>query len=202
MPRLIDHAERDREIIAAAFTVLERDGLAGLSVRGVAAEAGIATASLRRAFPTQNSLRAHCLDQIRDRASARIRAVPGEGRERHLGMLAELLPLDAERRLELSAQLQLAVLALTDPALRAASLALGDGVRTVCRLVVEPLAATGGLRDGETVESAAADLHCFLDGLALHALTDPLRHEPSVLRRRLREFVDRIGPAAACGGDG
>ncbi|MDF2920421.1 MAG: TetR family transcriptional regulator, partial [Microbacterium sp.] len=48
MPRLIDHDHRNDEIAAAAFRVLARDGVAALSVRRVADEAGIATASLRR----------------------------------------------------------------------------------------------------------------------------------------------------------
>ncbi|MDR0415820.1 MAG: TetR family transcriptional regulator, partial [Propionibacteriaceae bacterium] len=46
MPRRIDAEARAAEIAAAALRVLGRDGLAGLSVRGVAAEAGIAVASL------------------------------------------------------------------------------------------------------------------------------------------------------------
>lgn len=192
MPRLIDHDERDRAIFAAAFVVLERDGLSGLSVRGVAAEAGIATASLRRAFPTQDALRTACLERIRDRVTARIRAVPTGGRDWQLGVLTELLPLDAERRLELSAQLQLAVLALTDPTLRDASRALSDGVRTVCRLVVGQLEVTGSLRRDVSAESAAADLHCFLDGLALHALADPSAHSATVLEARLRDYLRTI----------
>lgn len=57
MPRRIDTEARTAQIAAAALRVLARDGLGGLSVRGVAAEAGIAAASLRRAFPTQHALR-------------------------------------------------------------------------------------------------------------------------------------------------
>ena len=98
MPRLIDHDDRNDEIGAAAFRVLVRDGIAGLSVRKVAEEAEIATASLRRAFPTQDALRRFCFDRIHQSVAARLRAVTGDGREKAMQWMRELLPLDDTRR--------------------------------------------------------------------------------------------------------
>ena len=118
MPRLIDHDDRNDEIGAAAFRVLVRDGIAGLSVRKVAEEAEIATASLRRAFPTQDALRRFCFDRIHQSVAARLRAVTGDGREKAMQWMRELLPLDDTRRTELVVQLQLSRLALTDESLR------------------------------------------------------------------------------------
>src|SRR5690606_9570446 len=113
MPRRIDAGERTAEIAAAALRVLERDGLPGLSVRGVAAEAGIAAASLRRAFPTQHALREYCLELIEERARIRIAALGLTGRPLADALLAQLLSLDDERRTELVALLPIGVLALT-----------------------------------------------------------------------------------------
>ena len=91
MPRRIDTDARSLAIAGASLRVLERDGLAGLSVRGVADEAGIATASLRRAFPTQHSLREHCFSLIQQRASARIRTLTLTGRAtRWLAVFADM----------------------------------------------------------------------------------------------------------------
>lgn len=170
MPKLIDHAQRDREIGDAAMRVLARDGLASLSVRKVAEEAGLATASLRRSFPTQASLRTFCLDGIQAAVGARIRALTGDGLPRVLGMLEELLPLDAARRAELVVQLQLGSLALTDEDLQGAVRQLGDGVRSVCGAALGELVRTGYLPPSIDLDVETERLHAVLDGLALHLL--------------------------------
>ncbi|WP_378146101.1 TetR/AcrR family transcriptional regulator [Cnuibacter sp. UC19_7] len=179
MPRLIDHEERDREIAAAAFAVLERDGLTALSVRRVAAEAGLAAASLRRAFPTQHALRLYCLELIRSRATERVRSLSGSGIPLGVAVLSELLPLDAARRLELTAQLQLMVLALTEPRLRDTASTLHGDVRRAC----EAVAAEVGLA------RPAAELHAFLDGLALHLLTEPTTVPPEAAIALLEDYL-------------
>lgn len=179
MPRLIDHEERDREIAAAAFAVLERDGLTALSVRRVAAEAGIAAASLRRAFPSQHALRVYCFDVIRSHATDRVRSLSGSGIPLGVAVLSELLPLDATRRLELTAQLQLMILALTDPRLRETASTLHGDVRRACEIV----AAEVGLA------RPPAELHAFLDGLALHLLTEPTSTTPQEAIALLEDYL-------------
>ncbi len=195
MPRLIDHDAREREIAEAALDVLGREGLAGLSVRGVAAEAGLAVASLRRAFPTQNALRHYCLDLIRARAAARIEAVQADGTAWAAGVLRELLPLDAERRLELVAQLQLGVLALTDESLRPAGEGLVADVRAVCAVAVAELERTGGVRPHVAMRDVVDELHAFLDGLALQALLSPAASTPAVVEARLDGYLERLRAA-------
>ncbi|MEI2649439.1 MAG: TetR family transcriptional regulator [Dermatophilaceae bacterium] len=109
MPRLIDHEARATEITEAAWRVLLRDGVAGVSVRNVAAEAGVATASLRRSFPTQAALLAACLTLMGERVAARIRALPRarDPLAQALAALAETMPLDGERSTEMSVYLAL-----------------------------------------------------------------------------------------------
>ncbi|KJL30470.1 TetR/AcrR family transcriptional regulator [Microbacterium oxydans] len=194
MPRLIDHDSRARQIGEAVLRVLVAEGLSSLSVRKVADEAGIATASLRRAFPTQDALQAWCFTFVRDRVAARIGGLSGEGRGFVLSLLEQLLPLDDDRRAELVAQLQLATLAITQPHLRSASAALTSDVRAVCRAAIDELVRTGELRDG-----AAADLdvttdalHATLDGIALQALLDPATFTADVTAARLARSIDAL----------
>jgi len=191
VPRLIDHDERAQQIAAAALVVLARDGMTGLSVRGVAAEAGIAAASLRRAFPTQNALRVFCLERIRADAAHRVEQAAGEGRAIVMNVLTELLPLDERRRLELVSQLQLGVLAITDEALRDASSALTADVGRVCLAVGEMLSRERLLRPGLEVGEVASQLHAFLDGLALHALLSP-DTDPALIEHRLHAYIDQL----------
>lgn len=172
MPRLIDHDERDRQIAEASMRVLARDGLAGLSVRHVAAEAGIATASLRRAFPEQDALRRFCLEHIRLSATRRIQGVRGEGRPAVLAVLEELLPLDEERRIELTAHLQLGALALSSEQLRPVLVQFNEGIRELCAGLIAELDRVGELRPGADRTVEADRLHALVDGVALHLLWD------------------------------
>nr|WP_274606858.1 TetR family transcriptional regulator C-terminal domain-containing protein [Microbacterium esteraromaticum] len=170
VPRRIDAEERTEQIAAAALRVLERDGLAGLSVRGVAAEAGIAAASLRRAFPTQQALRVYCLQLVEQRAASRILALDLSGRPLVDALLAQLLPLDADRRTELLAQVQLGVLALTDDGLQPAAIALSAAVDRACASAVDILSDAGQLGRGRDPEYEARRLRALIDGIAMHGL--------------------------------
>lgn len=62
MPKLINHQERKQHIAQAVWAVLAREGVRGVSVRTVAAEAGISTGSLRHVFPTLNDMMLYSLD--------------------------------------------------------------------------------------------------------------------------------------------
>lgn len=197
MPRLIDHDERDRQIGEAAIRVLAADGLAALSVRKVADEAGIATASLRRAFPTQEALRRFCVGRIRDDVAGRIAALRGEGRPLVLRLLSELLPLDDARRRELAAQLQLAMLALTDRDLGDSVAELHDAVRTVCVSALQELKRTGGMSPDADLPREAARLHALLDGLALQLLSTRPADPAGVAEAMLEHHIDALSGGAA-----
>lgn len=189
MPRLIDHDDRNTEIAEAAFRVLSRDGVAALSVRRVADEAGIATASLRRAFPTQDELRRFCFERLKEDVSTRLLAVAGDGRDRVLRWMRELLPIDDRRRTELVVQLQLGRLAITDEGLQRHARDLHDGVHHVCAAAIQELAEAGELEPDLDMELETERLHALLDGLALHLLwassSDPAVDADRVLSRHL-----------------
>ncbi|MEV5042076.1 MULTISPECIES: TetR/AcrR family transcriptional regulator [unclassified Microbacterium] len=191
MPRLIDHDERDRAIGDAAMRVLARDGLAALSVRKIADEAGLATASLRRAFPTQLALRRYCVDRIHDAVAARVTGLTGEGMPLAIALLLELLPLDTTRRVELIAQLQLGSLALTDATLTESVRDLHDGVGLICGVALGQL----DLPDEIDIALEMLRLQALLDGLALHLLwadpADPETHARRLLEHHLTSLTAR-----------
>ncbi|SHN47163.1 TetR/AcrR family transcriptional regulator [Cryptosporangium aurantiacum] len=167
MPRTLDADERNRVVSEAAWRVLVRDGIPALSVRKIAAEAGLPASSLRYTFPTQASVRARAFELVVERLAARVAAIPpGDGWA--TAALMELLPLDETRRLEMEVGLALGTAAMTDPSLRTIHHAVHQAIRDICEQVVTryvPLAE-------RTVE--AQRLHALTDGLALHIV----RQEP------------------------
>ncbi|MDF2917193.1 MAG: putative TetR-family transcriptional regulator [Microbacterium sp.] len=171
MPKRIDSAERDRVIASAAWRVLLRDGLAGFSVRNVADEARLATASLRRRFPTQNALRVFCLRLVADRVQQRLdRVDPSRADDPvayAVACLEQLLPLDEDRRAEMEVFLMLASMASTDDAIRAAYDDAHAAVALACRSLLAPVI---GSPDEDAVVDAARRIHALLDGLSVHLL--------------------------------
>jgi len=167
MPRTIDLDERRRAVSGAAWRVLARDGLAALSVRNVAAEAGLAPSTVRYAFPTQAALREHALRLVFDDTAARIDALPDDltGQRYAHAVLVELLPLDERRRVELEVYLALGTAALTDGGLRPAHDRVVDEMRDWCGLVLQAV----GVPEGD-VEFETRRLHALVDGLAMHVV--------------------------------
>ncbi len=164
MPKLVDHTERRVAIAEAAWRVVLRHGVAGVSVRTVAAEAGLATASLRQAFPTQDALLSFCFELVLDRAAERIASteMAGGARERAEQALLQVLPLDEERHAEMQVWLAFAAASMAQPRLAPVYARGHDALRRLCRSVVKILAP-------ETdVERESARLHALIDGLAMH----------------------------------
>ncbi|NII41005.1 AcrR family transcriptional regulator [Curtobacterium flaccumfaciens] len=165
MTRSIDLEERRRTVSAAACQVLARDGLGALSVRNVAAEAGLPPSTVRYAFPTQASVREHAITSVFDRTRQRIDAIPAGLPPRRWvrAVLVELLPLDDERVVELDVYLALGNAALTDVELRPTLDRVVVEMRQWCERVLGVLGVPAA-----DLEYEACRLHALLDGLAMH----------------------------------
>ena len=168
MPKLIDHRMRSTEITEAAWRVLVRSGARAVSVRNVAQEAGLATGSLRRAFPTQASLLAACLHLMGQRVAIRIGELPSQPDpvDSAVAALSETLPLDTERRTEMEVYLTLGTVALSDPELRQSYLEQSRSLKSLCHDIVNALLPPGS----DDVEREGIHLAALVDGLALHVL--------------------------------
>ncbi|MFJ9567854.1 TetR/AcrR family transcriptional regulator [Streptomyces fuscichromogenes] len=185
MPRVIDTEERIRLVSEAAWRVLTRDGLGGLSVRRIAAEAGLPPSSLRYVFPTQASVRVRAFELVNERLAERVQAIPRSAGW-HRAVLLELLPLDEGRRLEMEVGLAFGIAAMTDPALRDAHRAAHQGLRAICTEVAESASST------TDVEVEAARLHALVDGLALHLVLQEPDEDPAWAVRALDAHLDAL----------
>lgn len=174
MPRLIDHALRRAELAEAVWRVVGRDGVGAVSVRNVAAEAGVSAGSLRHVLSTKEAMLVAAVELVVERGTERFRAraesTPVRGRADAIAWLAELLPLDDVRRLELRTHLALMLESSGYPALAAPRQELDDAVRAGCHSVLAACAEAQLLRPGLDLADEAARLHVLVDGLALHLL--------------------------------
>ncbi len=189
----MDHEERRRELAEAAWRVILREGIEGVSVRNVAAEAGWSVGALRYYFGTKEELLAGAARLVVERVVGRFERGRYEGtpREAVRRMLCEVLPLDDERRVEARVWLAFAAHSLVDPRVAEEHELVFDGIRGLCRLIVRRLSEDGLLVSGLGEEEEAARLHALLDGLAVHGLLGRLDNGEmlAVLDAHLREII-------------
>ncbi len=167
--------------------MLGREGAAGLTVRGVAEEAGVPVAAMTYYFPSKEELLAETLraaaaaDVEELRAAAQLAATDPESLAEAIADL--FLEQLSRRRSLLLAQFELSLQAARRPELRAAHREWS----TAYRLLVEPLLRSIGSRD----PYGDARLLCnTVDGLLLDQLAAPEeRFEVDVLRPSLLRLL-------------
>ena len=184
VPRLIDHDQRREELARALWQVVTDKGIAAVSIREVAATAGVSAGSLRHLFPTRERLVIAAAEQMLHNVERRILALPRDVPPLRFAeqALAQALPLDAERRIEFAVNLALVAEEPAVPALAGIRRQTFDDLRRLCRLVIGILqpadrAASepddgghepGGDGIGTALDTAARRLHVLVDGLAFH----------------------------------
>ncbi|SEK54618.1 transcriptional regulator, TetR family [Nonomuraea pusilla] len=205
VPRLVDHDQRRAELGEAAVRVILRDGLAGVTVRGVAAEAGWSTGSLRHYFRNQYELQAYVVQATTD--ALRRRVLPRVQRPRTRGSLVEqiadiveeMLPLDAERREEYALWSAVVEWERRHPP-EGGSETWSDQ-RALYRQCVaavrghEPVREPGRValpHADAQVELWAAILHTFVDGLASQIVNTPGEVSAETAARLLRSLLEAV----------
>lgn len=173
MPRLVDHDRRRRDLATAASTVIARAGLAGATVRDIAAEAGCTTGMVSHYFADKDQLLVAALDEVTRTAGRRILECAQAGRGDVRAVLAESLPLDDRRRAEWRVWV-----AFWGAAVGAASLEREHGGRyALWREALGVVIEHAGWSAADREEVATA-LMVAVDGIGLHATFEPGRWPP------------------------
>lgn len=176
VPKEVDHEERRERIAEAVWRVVLREGIAGVSVRKVAAEAGLSTGALVHYVATKEALLATADRLLVGRVVGRLEASPESDTVRGAvrSVLCEVLPLDNERRTEAAVWFALAGRALVDEGAAERHYSVFDGTRELCRDITRRLAAGGHLAPGMDPEREARRLQALIDGLAVEGLVGRL----------------------------
>lgn len=174
MPKIVNHAERRNEIVDALWRVVERDGANAVSVRSVAAEAGLSKTGMSHYFASQGELLAVAVEQTIESVTKESQALDltRVTPEVAVNALMLLVPAGAEHRQRALVWLAVLNAAPDDPASQAVLTRLNEETRNGIVRVLRGLEASGNLGEGRDVESEAAILHGLLDGLSLQTVTD------------------------------
>ncbi len=203
MPKIVDPVERRQAVADAVLRVAAREGLEHASLRNVAEEAGLAVGSVRHYFAGSSELMIFAMQELARRIDARVRTharvlldpepAPGaDRREQTVRLLAETLPLDAERREESALWLSFVTAARTRPELRTRAVELQAGLDALVQRVLIETERSGALTPGLDLELETRRLSALLDGLTLQAVQHPDLVGPDDLRAVLRRHLDTL----------
>ncbi len=121
MPRRVDHGERRRELTAALLRIASTRGLQAVSMREVAAEAGVSLRVVQYYFTDKKTLMASGITELAARLDRRVReraAAIGTGLPARTVLevvLGSILPTDEDSRADQLAWTAYHAAGLTDP---------------------------------------------------------------------------------------
>jgi AcrR family transcriptional regulator len=201
VPKRVDHDQRRAHIIDALVRVAAREGLHAVTLRAVAAEAGMSLNLVQYYFDTKAALTHAALERLEqqshERWTARLAGLPQPPTPQAFieAFLAEALPTDAESRAFHLVWTSYAVLAMTDPDLAARPFVAGPNrlERQLTDVLREAQrsGALGRERDGG---SEAARLLALSHGLGTSVLVG--QRAPETAMAILRTHLDQLFPMA------
>ncbi|HKA69493.1 MAG TPA: TetR family transcriptional regulator C-terminal domain-containing protein, partial [Actinomycetes bacterium] len=193
MPKIVDRELRRRELAAAVWRVIIRDGVAAVSIRSVAAEAGWSSGALRHYFSTRAELLAFACELVIEQVTDRVSGMRQTGglREAVGDILLETMPVDANRHTESSIAFAFLALGLGDPELARIQRIHFTSMYDLCLNLIRQLDAAGLLAPHRVpLESLAHRLHAIVDGLTVHVLAGQLR--PAEMVAQLNAYLDEL----------
>ncbi|HIW99437.1 MAG TPA: TetR/AcrR family transcriptional regulator [Candidatus Nesterenkonia stercoripullorum] len=202
----MDDARGGKSRLAEALTrVVAREGISGVSVRAVAAEAGVSGGAVQYHFPTRAEMVLYAMEWTSEQVEQRLSAVPrwGDVREWTREILLELLPLDVDRHRQHAVWLAFIAHAETDPKLADVKRQTNEKLRGMYSRIVRArreLPVTDGTSTASSptastgIEMDAPLLQSHVDGLSLQLaaleLDEAIRVGPRLLDRYLVLAVD------------
>jgi AcrR family transcriptional regulator len=176
----------------ALLDITARHGLESVSVRQVAAAAGVAIGTVQHYFPTKDAMLDAAFGEVVRRIRGRVSNLTfGPDVRRNLTtVLRELLPLDEERATEVRVQVAFAARAATTPSLAAVQAGI---LAEVTGSIAGALALAGrGDHTPEDLRRKARIALAAVDGLALHAVSSGSWLDAAALTDALDQLIDML----------
>jgi AcrR family transcriptional regulator len=201
VPKVVDVEQRRRDVLEAVWRVVERDGIAGATIRAIALEAGASTAVVTHYFRNKDEVLRAALDLSHYRiVERRQRRLEGRtGRDALAEALRQMLPLDAERKLEMQIEINVWLRAVSDESSREVHLLSHDRSLRLLQRLVEEAMALGELDASLDPRRTAEGLLAFVDGLGVDALMHPDRVSDARQVVLLEDHLDRLAPVPDAG---
>lgn len=194
MPKIVDH-DAQRECFAdAAIRLIARDGFEGMTMRAVAAEAGLSYGSLFHYFGSKDELLIHAIRHLTAQQSRRVNEF--SSRSKGLRALQRLLfddaLVDAASRDEAVVWLAFLSRAALQPALARIHGQMIDGWLERIRQMLEEARAAGEVPATLDAEAEALAIWVYSAGVGQQGLLYPERFPPARQRKLITAYLDKL----------
>jgi DNA-binding transcriptional regulator YbjK len=191
MPKIVDHDERRRVIVEALWRVVARDGAHEVSVRHVAAEAGMPKSSIGHYVGTMPQLMGLAVDQLIQSNTDHILALDllELDADKVTEALYTLVPVSERRRHMSGVWILLTSQAGSDPEFAEVLHRLNQSVAEGVSELLGAMAKQGLLHPSRDIATETRRLHALIDGLSLQCMTDPTLRSEADVRAILRAEV-------------
>ena len=173
MPKIVDHDQRRSEIINAMWRVVDNGGVGSVSVRSVAASAGVSKTNIGHYFDSQPHLLALGALETSTGVSSRITATTlgddplGEATT----LLMRMVPDTPAKRRRAAVWLHVIDLSADSPSAQEIVVEIESAHTDAITHIVEQLRARKLVHRGRDIAAEVAALHALVDGVALQSLT-------------------------------
>ncbi|MEV5437452.1 TetR/AcrR family transcriptional regulator [Streptomyces sp. NPDC052682] len=188
----VSAAERRPQLIKAAIDLMSREGVAAGSTRAIAAELGVAQATVHYTFGTKEDLYRAVMEQLTEDLVAQVeQAAPTDASfEETIVTLAEALwHTVLEQPASYQLLTELTMFALRTPRLREALHSHYSGISAVTAKLISEAAARTGHQLAQPAETIARFFLAGFDGLTLQHLSLPDEEAEAVCLRALISAV-------------
>jgi AcrR family transcriptional regulator len=188
VPKIVDGERRREEVLEATWRVMAREGIEGVSVRGIAAEAGYSTGVIAHYFKNKDDVVRSALVRVWRREAERIasRTAGLRGLRALRAAVSEVLPRGHERQLEMAVWMCFWGRAVGDERLIAEQRRYYGAWRALLRQRLVEAQKLGELRRELDPATEAVRLAALIDGVGIQAVFEPERFSD----RKLAQIVD------------
>ena len=198
MPKIVDRTERREEVLSAVWRVIARNGIDGVSVRDIAAEAGFSTGVIAHYFRDKDDVLVSALQRVVAQESERI----ATGTSGLVGLAAlrrsleQVLPLDEQRSLEMTVWISFWSRAVGDARLAGEQRRVYGAWRALLRRYLREALNAGEVWSGLDPYFAADSLTALVDGLCIGVVVEPDRFRPGDLEQLVETHVIGLATGA------
>lgn len=175
VPKKVDHHQRRTLIADALMRVAAERGIEAVSLRQVAAEAGVTSGMVQHYFRSKEEMMTFAMDVVREKVVVRLTADdPGDDApvaELVRALFVQLLPLDEARRIEGRVALAFLAYAAGHPEVGTSVRADNALLRALVAERIRASQADGQVRTDLDPEHAATALLALVEGLGMQTLS-------------------------------
>lgn len=198
MPKIVDHDQRRSEIIDAMWRVVDTDGVNRVSVRSVAASAGVSKTNIGHYFDSQPHLLALGALESATTTSARIQTtvLGNDPLGEATNLLMRMVPDTPAKRRRAAVWLHVMDLGSDNPSAQEIIADIEMAHSEAITHVVGQLRARKLVHRGRDIAAEVTALHALVDGVALQAMTSRAVMSKNAARDVLRAHLAGLAAAA------